>query len=195
MGIKGHGVPPVRREPTAEERALRTRVAADLRAIQSTLSLPPSGIAALLRNPGDSYPVDGLVRLMLSQTQTPSARFAELATKRRAEVESQLQAGLQVTTIAGQYQRAFHVSPKQHIVTIVPESELAGAEYRQPDELATIVIASLAVPAEWIATCPECGRVFVRRNSRQRVCRRPDESGRYPCVLAQNRKRRQARRG
>ena len=176
--------------PTLVQAFQRAAVANNLRHIMSTLSLDSVSTAALLRNPGDRYPGDALVRLMLTQAQNPSDRFTKLVETRLAEVNAQLQEGVQVSTIAGHYQSAYLVQPKQHLITVIPEALLQEADFRSPEALSTIVIASLAVPAEWIAKCPICDRAFVRRSTRQAVCRRTDSAGKCPCVREQSRRTR-----
>jgi hypothetical protein len=158
------------------------------------LSLRSDTVAALLRNPQDSYPSGQLVRLMLAQRQDPAERFAHLVSIRLQEVEAQLEQGVQALRIGQELAGLYRVQPKEHLITVLSGADLAGAELRSPDELATVAIASLAIPFDWVHRCRICQSPFVARNSRQQVCRKPDERGRFPCVRQAERERRQARK-
>jgi len=176
------------------ERPTRGAVAADLRHIMALLSLRSDTVAALLRNPRDSYPSGGLVRLMLKQQQDPSERFANLVRVRLGEVEQQLEAGVHALRIGQELAGLCKIEPKEHLITVVSGADLGGYKLRTPDEWATVAIASLAVPADWVHHCQVCGRAYVARNSRQAICRLPDERGRLRCVRQAERERRKARK-
>ena len=175
-------------------RPTRESVAAGLRRIMALLSLRSDTVAALLRNPHDRYPSGQLVRLMIAQRQDPSERFSNLVRVRLAEVESQLEAGVQALRIGQELAGLYKVEPKEHLITVLSGADLSGAEFRSPDELATVAIASLAIPFDWVHRCRVCNSPFVARNSRQLICRRPDERGRFPCVRQAERERRKVRK-
>jgi len=177
-------------------RPTRPHVAGQLRRISKLLGgLSSVDVARLLRNDGDRYPGDGLVRLMLEQAQDPSVRFADLVSTRLAEVESQLQAGVQAIILAGRVRQVAYVQPKRHLVTLATAAQLGPAALSDPEDWGSIVLAAIAsVPGDWIGVCAVCGQEFIRRSRRMMVCRRVDDSGRYGCVRESERKRRAARR-
>ena len=160
----------------------------DLTGLKSTLQL-----AALLRNPGDRYPSDGLVRTYLLERQEPSERFTQLVRFRKAEVESQLASGVAALEIAGRVTSIYRIEPKQHLITILDTQQLSVAEFVEPGELTEVMAASLVVPREWVRRCEICDRPFIARSTRSRVCYRRDESGRIACKLEAARRRRRNR--
>ena len=162
-----------------------------LTGLRSTLQL-----AALLRNPQDRYPSDGLVRTYLLQRQDASDRFMRLLHVRKGEVEAQLAAGVAALEIAGRVTSIYRIEPKQHLITILDTQQLAAAEFVEPGELTEVMAASLVVPREWVRRCEICDRPFIARSTRSRVCYRRDASGRTACRLESARRRRlRARRG
>jgi hypothetical protein len=169
----------------------KAEVRGALKALMQTLHIRSEACAALLRNPGDHFPSGAYVRLMLGDNnQEPSTRFADLVKARLAEVQDQLRAGVQAVQITEGVVQAFHVEPKQHIITLIPEAKLAEYQYQRITEMGPVFLAALAMPAEWVTQCRICGRWFPRRNNRQTVCRLPDEHGRQWCVREANRQRR-----
>ena len=159
-----------------------------LTGLRSTLQL-----AALLRNPEDRYPSDGLVRTYLLQRQDASDRFAQLLRVRKAEVEAQLANGVAALEIAGRVTSIYRIEPKQHLITILDTQQLAAAEFVEPGELTEVMAASLVVPREWVRRCEICDRPFIARSTRSRVCYRRDASGRMACGLEAARRRRKSR--
>lgn len=174
---------------TRPQLALMLRELMDLTCLKSTLQL-----AALLRNPGDRYPSDGLVRTYLRQRQDASDRFTELVRVRKAEVESQLAAGIAAVEIAGRVAGVYQIEPKRHVITILDGRELAEAEFVEPEDLAAVVAASLVVPREWVRYCSVCSRPFIARSSRSSACYRRDSQGRLACKLEAARRQRRDRR-
>lgn len=152
-------------------------------------------LAALLRNPGDDYPSDGLIRTMRAGRQQPSTKFMHLLRVRRAEVEEQLRSGLQSLTIAGAVQGVYRVTPKRHLITILDEEDCLSAEFRSPEYggLPVVISASLAVPREWVKSCDVCEKPFLARNTNTRYCYRT-ENGVNWCRRVAARQRRIARK-
>ena len=162
----------------------RAAIAAEIRSLEELLGLTSSShIAALLRNPGEDYPSSGLVRTYLRCLADPTERFVRLLRARREEVEAQLEEGVQAVAIADRVTGIVRVVPKQHVITLLSAEELDQAEYTAAANgaLAVTVLASLAVPTDWVRRCRLCGRPFVARSSRSGLCYRRDEQGRYHC--------------
>jgi hypothetical protein len=183
-------------ENPSQERPQRAPVAGQLRKISKLLGgLSSLDMARLLRNDGAVYPGDGLVRLMLAESQDPSRRFADLVAARLAEVESQLEAGVSAIMLAGRVREVAVIRPKRHVVTIATAKQLGAAALGDPEDWTPIVLAAIAsVPGDWIGVCAVCGQEFIRRSSRMRVCRRVDDTGRFACVRESQRRQRAARR-
>lgn len=178
----------------ASERVPRAQLAREITELMQLLDLRTTEqLAALLRNPGDSYPSGALIRTYRLQRQDAPNRFVDLVRTRRHEVEEQLAAGIAALQIAERVTKVYRVQPKQHVITILSEAELAQAELRPLDATATVVVAALAVPAEWIHTCEICGRPYIARTARSRVCYRRGADGRYVCRRKANRLRRYLR--
>jgi hypothetical protein len=178
----------------AGERVPRAQLAREITELMQLLDLRTTEqLAALLRNPGDSYPSGALIRTYRLQRQDAPLRFVGLVRARRREVEEQLAEGIAALQIAERVTKVYRVQPKQHVITILSEAELAQAELRPLDTTATVVVAALAVPAEWIHTCEICGRPYIARTSRSRVCYRRDGDGRYVCKRKAERLRRYLR--
>lgn len=179
-----------------QDKPQRAHVAGQLRKISKLLGgLSSLDMARLLCNDGDHYPGDGLVRLMLAESQDPSRRFADLVAARLAEVESQLEAGVAAIMLAGKVRQVAVIRPKRHVVTIATARQLGPAALSDPEDWAPIVLAAIAsVPGDWIGVCDVCHQEFIRRSSRMRVCRRVDDTGRFACVRESQRRRRAVRR-
>ncbi|MHB1134768.1 MAG: hypothetical protein ACYC4L_20540 [Chloroflexota bacterium] len=178
----------------AKERVPRAKVAREIAELMQLLGLSSTEqLAALLRNPGDSYPSGALIRTYRLQRQDAPARFVDLLRARRREVEEQLAEGIAALQIAERVTKVYRVEPKRHVITILSEAELAEAELRPLDATANVVVAALAVPAEWIHTCEICGRPYIARNARSRTCYRRDAQGRYVCRRKAQRLRRYLR--
>lgn len=177
-------------------RPTRAQVAAKLARLSSLLGgLSSADMSRLLRNDGDRYPGPGLVRLMREQAQDPGVRFADLLTARLAEVESQLQAGVQAITLAGRVRQVALIQPKRHLITLATAEQLGPAALSDPEDWGGIVLAAIAsVPGDWIGVCKVCHQEYIRRSRRMEVCRRVDDTGRYACVREAQRQRRAARR-
>ena len=152
-------------------------------------------LAALLRNPRDDYPSDGLIRTMRAGRQQPSTKFVTLLRARRAEVEDQLHSGLQSLTIADAVQGVYRVTPKRHLITILDEDDCQSAEFRAPEYggLPTVISATLAVPRDWVKSCDICGKPFLARNTNTRYCYRTEDGVNW-CRREAARRRRQAKR-
>lgn len=150
-------------------------------------------LAALLRNPGESYPSGGLIRTYLLQRQDAPSRFVDLVRVRRQEVESQLANGIQALQITDRARKVFLVEPKQHIITILEESELANVKLRTVDDVCVVLSAGLTVPRDWIKECTICRRYFVSPWPRSQVCARV-ENGKMACRQEAARRRRRERR-
>jgi hypothetical protein len=177
-------------------RPTRAQVGAKLARLSKLLGgLSSADMSRLLRNPGESYPGGGLVRLMLAESQDPSVRFSDLVSARLAEVESQLQAGVQAFTLAGRVRQVAYIQPKRHMITLATAEQLGPAALSDPEDWGAIVLAAIAsVPGDWIGVCAVCHQEYIRRSRRMMVCRRVDDTGRYACVREAQRQRRAARR-
>ena len=172
----------------------RSTVTTELRELMALVGLKRAEhLASLLRNPGERYPSGGLVRTYLLGHQDAPERFIALVRTRRAEVEEQLTEGIQAVQIAEKVVGIYRVMPKKHVITILSADQLAQAELQPLEDLKNVVVASLAVPAEWVRQCAICGQPFVARSSRSTVCYRRDRNGRYNCRREAERRRRLAR--
>ncbi|RJQ43364.1 MAG: hypothetical protein C4534_08180 [Gaiellales bacterium] len=175
----------------------RQQIAAEIKDLMRILDLANAGqVAALLRNPEESYPSPGLIRTYLGELADPAEKFVRLLRTRRGEVDAQLVAGVQAVTVGENLHAIFKVEPKRHIITILSQEELDKADYRRAHdgELTTTVLASLAVPSHWLHTCAVCGRPFVARSTRSQCCYRLDERGKYACRLELRRRERRLKR-
>jgi len=174
----------------------RSTVATELRELMGLVGLKRADhLAALLRNPGHSYPSGGLVRTYLLERQEAPERFVRLLRTRRAEVEQQLAEGIQAVQLAQRVVGIYRVAPKRHLITILSAEQLSQAEFRPVEELANVMVASLAVPEDWVRPCLICGQPFVARSSRSTVCYRTDKTGRFACRREATRRRYRQRLG
>lgn len=156
-------------------------------------ALNTEDMADFLRSPGDAYPTPGLIRTMLHGKQMPSERFLHLLATRLAEVEAQLETGIAALSIEDRVKRVFRVEPKKHITTMLYASDLE-LSHRDTDDVVEAMRAVESVPESWVHRCAICNRVFVARSSRQRICRRTDANGRFPCIREHHRLQRQAKK-
>jgi hypothetical protein len=179
------------------EKTTPETIAAELRDLMSLLKLQTTvEVAALLRNPGEHYPSDGLIRTMLLARQTPSARFVRLLRARRKEIDLQLKAGVYAFELAGRVRGVYQITPKRHLIPILKQAELESENVCGKDiaSASAIIAASLSVPHEWVGECQICGRPFLRRSSRSRYCYRLNDRGVNECRREAARRARQARK-
>ncbi len=180
------------------ERITPETIAAELRDLMSLLDLQTTvEVAALLRNPGDHYPSDGLIRTMLLARQTPSAKFVRLLRARRKEIDLQLKAGVYAIELAGRVRGVYQITPKRHLIPVLKQGDIESEGISAEDivSASAIIAASLSVPHEWVGECQICGRPFLRRSSRSRYCYRLNERGVNECRREAARRARQAKRG
>jgi hypothetical protein len=181
---------------TNSGKATRLGLLKELRELMELVGIDSAErLAALLRNPGDSYPSGGLVRTYLLQRQDAPARFIELVRARRREIESQLEGGVQALEIADRVNKVYLVEPGKHLITILDRNELADARLYTIDEISAIISASLTVPRQWVRQCMICDRYFISPSPRSQVCpRRKGDSGTDSCRQEAARRRREAKR-
>lgn len=178
------------------ERITPEKIAREIDDLMAILRLKTTvEMAALLRNPGDDYPSDGLIRTMRLGRQMPSGKFVKLLRARRREVDDQLQAGLQALEIGDQIIGVYHVTPKRHLHPILLAADLEGENVKgSMESLPEILAASLSVPHEWVGSCVVCGRPFLRRSTQSKYCYRVNENGVNECRREAARRARKARK-